>query len=84
MANIALTKTKECKQKLLCLGASSQFISHRAATFDQAVIYKYDNSQQNQFVYVALSRVITCHWLYLVIRKNDFNSTSAVVALVQP
>lgn len=72
-ATITLGGTLRCKRMQFPLSAACALTIHKSqgGTFDRVVVY-YDKSQQNQLIYVALSRVTSIDGLYLTNSKNDF------------
>lgn len=71
-ASITLGGTLRCKRLQFPLSPACAITIHKSqgGTFDRVVV-DYDKSQQNQLVYVALSRVTSLEGLFLTNEKND-------------
>lgn len=72
-ANIQITNTIRCKRSQIPLTPGCAVTVHKSqgGTYDRAVI-KYDRSQQNQLVYVALSRTTNIERTYFTNPRDDF------------
>lgn len=72
-ANIPLGPTIKCHRIQFPIVPACAITIHKSqgGTFDR-VVYQYDKSQQNQLVYVALSRVTSLDGLYIINARNDF------------
>jgi len=72
-ATISLGGNVKCKRTQFPLVPAAAITIHKSqdATFDR-IVFDYDKCQQNQLVYVAMTRVTSLDGLYITNSKNDF------------
>lgn len=73
-AKISMSNTVKCTRVQFPLTPACALTIHKSqgGSFNE-VVYKYDSSQLQQLVYVALSRVTTIEGLFLINEKNIFS-----------